>query len=339
MPSNEADMDELYSSLRLLAVQDPRAARQKFQELLDGDPDSAEVVLGRMAAPGEGRLRQLVANLARHRADRSRFAEHFERWLAVETDQFAHRAISAAVDARRTASHSVSSQRALVARDMVEMYRYVSERLRHELQNALLGPKTRLLQLLETVKLIDQGVGRAQLESLMAQLQDEFQAIGRMVEFEPNDPYFTLRPLNICEWVEQMNVEYGKRYSRVDLNIDGRDYASKQPILASDYLLRLVFWNLWVNAHQAAGQSCAITLDCGLRDLELSITIADNGPGFPADLEGVAFENRFSHSGPNRGRGLLEVQDAMEQLHGNAHLVETSPGVYRVRLLFTMITP
>lgn len=335
MPSNEA-MEELYISLRMLAVQDPRAARKKFEGLLDSAPDAAESVLIRMAAPGEGRLRQLVANLARTRADRSPFVDHFERWLAVETDQFAQRAISAAMDSPRPVAPSAPIQRALVAREMVEMYRYVSERLRHELQNALLRPKTRLLQLLETVKRIDEGVTRAQLESLMAQLQDEFQAIGRMVEFEPNDPHFTLRPLNICDWVQQMNIEYAKRFSRIDLTIVAPDHISKQQIFASDYLLRLVFWNLWVNAHQAAGQPCSITLACEFCAEELWMTISDNGPGFPAEMAGVAFENRFSHNGPNRGRGLLEVQDAMQQLHGNAQLVETSTGVFRVRLIFAV---
>ena len=276
---NKEAMEELYNSLRMLAVQDPREARKQFEALLDADADAAESVLIRMAAPGEGRLRQLVANLARNRTDRSQFAVHFERWLAVETDQFAHRAISAAMDSPRIVAPTVPTQRALVAREMVEMYRYISERLRHELQNALLRPKTRLLQLIETLKRIDEGVTRAQLESLMAQLQDEFQAIGRMVEFEPNDLHFTIRPLNICDWVQKMNAEYAKRFSRIDLNIVAPDQVSKQQILASDYLLRLVFWNLWVNAHQATGQACAITLACELCDRELCITIADNGPG------------------------------------------------------------
>ena len=338
MRSNEA-MEELYNSLRMLAVQDPRAARKQFEELLNANADVAHGVLIRMAAPGEGRLRQLVANLARNRADRSQFAEHFERWLAVETDQFAYRAISAAMDVPRTVAPTIPNQQALVAREMVEMYRYVSERLRHELQNALLRPRTRLLQLLETVKRIDEGVTRAQLESLMAQLQDEFQAIGRMVEFEPNDPYFTLRPLNICEWVQQMNAEYAKRFNRIDLTITATEAVTKQQVLASDYLLRLVFWNLWMNAHQAVGQACANTLTCEIRDCKLWITIVDNGPGFPADMAGVAFENRFSHNGPNRGRGLLEVQDAMQQLHGNAQLVETSSSVFRVQLIFAIWTP
>ena len=335
MRSNEA-MEELYNSLRMLAVQDPKAARKQFEELLESDTAAVQGVLIRMAAPGEGRLRQLVANLARTRADRSMFTKHFERWLAVETDQFAHRAISAAMDSSRKPTPTVPNQRVLVVREMVEMYRYVSERLRHELQNALLRPKTRLLQLLETVKRIDEGITRAQLEALMAQLQDEFQAIGRMVEFEPNDRHFTMRPLNICDWIHQMNSDYAKRFSRIDLSIPASEDVAKLQIFASDYLLRLIFWNLWVNAHQAAGQSCAITLICEIRDRELAITITDNGPGFPANMAGVAFENRFSHNGPNRGRGLLEVQDAMQQLHGTAQLVETSGNVLRVQLVFAI---
>lgn len=229
-------------------------------------------------------------------------------------------------------------QPGLVARDLVEMYRYVSDRLRHELQNALLGPKTRLLRLIQTIARLDEGVTKAELASLIAQLQDEFTVLGRFAEVEPNDAYFALRPVLLTEWLPRMNAEYAARYSRVDLQIDGDDEALSTHVLGSDYLLRLVFWNLWVNAHQAAGSPCSITLRCERRGDTLSVVVSDNGTGFPADMVGVAFEYRYSQRGPNRGRGLLEVQDAIQQLGGDSQLIEVSPGEHRVQLTFSTKT-
>jgi signal transduction histidine kinase len=333
MPSNDADT-KLYEELRILAAQNPRAARMRIEELMERHVD-LEAILNRMSAPGEGRLRQLVANLARSRSDRSRFATHFKAWLLVETDQFARRAIASALDEARPAPVKSSSQRQLAARDLVDMYRYVAERLRHELQNALLGPKTRLLQLSETIGRLDEGMTRGELESLLGQLRDEFQSIGRLAEFEPNDEYFSVRPIKLGDWLDQMGREYAKRYSRIDLRLEGSEQAKSSAVLGSDYLLRLIFWNVWVNAHQAVGNPCSIVLNVDRREDALIVVVLDNGKGLPEELTDIAFRERYSSRSANRGRGLLEVQDAIQQLHGDAQLIEWRPREYRVQLTFS----
>jgi signal transduction histidine kinase len=328
--------DDLVSSLRQLAAQNPRLARDKFEELLGGDPALLDIILTRIAAPGEGRLRQLVANFARSRGEQDRFKEHFQQWLNIETDEFARRAIASAL----TAGPVLRSQpavRRLADANLVEMFRYVSERLRHELQNALLGPQARLLQLGTKIRRIDESITRGELEALVAQLRDEFQTLGQMAEFEPNDTYFALRPTNICQWIEQMNRDYAKRYRRIDLQIQETGDIPHQ-VLASDYLLRLIFWNLWINAQQAVGDPCRITLVCEVTDEKLVILVRDNGAGFPAEMSEIAFRDRYSHTGPNRGRGLLEIQDAIQQLHGEAELIELSSRDYRVSLSFPIHT-
>lgn len=332
MQNSQARAEEFFVTLRQLAAQDPRRARNRFEELLGGDAADLDLILTRIAAPGEGRLRQLVANFARSRGEHERFKDHFQRWLAVETDEFARRAIASALIAEPTPI-ARPAVRPLVETNLVEMFRYVSGRLRHELQNALLGPQTRLLQLVTRIKRIDEGITRGELEALAMQLRDEFQLLGRMAEFEPNDTYFALRPINICPWVGQMNIDYAKRYRRIDLRIQEVSTVHDQ-VLASDYLLRLIFWNLWINAQQAAGDPCAITLVCEVRDGKLNILVRDNGRGFPAEMAEIAFRDRYSRSGANRGRGLLEIQDAIQQLHGAAELIEVSPGDYRVSLSF-----
>lgn len=334
MPSSNATAEH-YNQLRVLAAQNPKAARLQFEALLNESGIDLDGLLTRMAAPGEGRLRQLVANLARSRPDRLRFAKYFSEWLAVETDQFARRAISAALEEPAPASTKLSARRQLASRDLVDMYRYVSERLRHELQNALLGPRTRILQMVDTIKRVDQGITKAELEALLGQLRDDFQGVGRLAEFEPDDQYFTVRPIRLRDWLDRLCTEYAKRYSRIDLRTEGSAAAKNQVIVGSDYLLRLVFWNLFINAHQAVGTSCTVTLHLEIGDDTLVVIVLDNGGGFSPEMSDVAFQDRFSSRGPNRGRGLLEIQDAIQQLHGDAELIEWRPCEYRVQLTFS----
>ena len=92
-----------------------------------------------------------------------------------------------------------------------------------------------------------------------------------------------------------------------------------------------------MNAHQAAEDPCSIRLDCSLSSNTISVVVIDSGNGFSAELAGIAFHDRFSKSGPHRGRGLLEVQDAVMQLHGQVQLVEVSQGEYRVALEFPRV--
>jgi len=160
-----------------------------------------------------------------------------------------------------------------------------------------------------------------------------------MAEVEPNDAYFRLRPVALHEWLTHMNAEYATRYTRIDLQIRAQEDVKARRILGSDYLLRLVFWNLWVNAHQAVGNPCSIVLHCEMQGDVFSVIVSDSGRGFPADMVGVAFECQYSrHGGPNRGRGLLEVQDAIQKLGGDSQLVEVTSGEYRVQLTFSTRT-
>ena len=132
-----------------------------------------------------------------------------------------------------------------------------------------------------------------------------------------------------------MGREYAKRYSRIDLRLEGAEDAKSSAILGSDYLLRLIFWNIWVNAHQAVGNPCSIVLNVALREESLVVVVLDSGKGLPEELTDVAFRDRYSSRSANRGRGLLEVQDAIQQLHGDAKLIEWTPREYRVQLTFS----
>ncbi len=106
--------------------------------------------------------------------------------------------------------------------------------------------------------------------------------------------------------------------------------------MASDYLLRIIFWNLWINAQQAVQGDCRITVRATTEGKTVQLLLIDNGGGFPPEMVGVAFYERYSQNGVYRGRGLLEVQDAVQRLRGKASLEQCSPGEYRIVLSFPL---
>jgi sensor histidine kinase regulating citrate/malate metabolism len=123
------------------------------------------------------------------------------------------------------------------------------------------------------------------------------------------------------------------RYSRVDLRIQPTDCAPVY-IDASAYLLEVIFWNIWLNAQQAIGLNCEITIQMRLVSQVVDLLITDNGGGIPAELQGIAFHQIYSTKQLSRGRGLLEVQEAVGRLQGSVRLIETSLASCRIQITF-----
>jgi signal transduction histidine kinase len=288
------------------------------------------------AGLGEGRVRQLMANAIRPRFDKGRLIPHLLRWLEHETDEFAKHAIVAVLDAVDLSSYHQKTESSMVDLKLVEAYRYVKDRLRHELRNILLRPQRHIHRLEEKINTIGDGVLRAELETLVGQLSDAFKSVGKLVEFDADDQYFKLRPVSICSWVRTMNDEYGKKYEPISLRFEGNPNGALAQIQASNYLLHSIFWNLWINSHQAVENDCEIRVRVTISPKEVDLLIIDNGDGFPPKLLGVIFQERYSSQGAHRGRGLLEVQEAVQRLRGKAQLVQCSPGDFRVKLSFPL---
>jgi signal transduction histidine kinase len=275
-----------------------------------------------------------MANAIRPRFDKGRLIPHLFRWLEDETDEFAKRAIVAVLDEVDLSSYHQKTESTMVDLKLVEAYRYLKERLCHELRNALLRPRRHILQLEARINSVGDEPLRAELATSLSQLSDAFKRVGRIVEFDADDHFFKFRSISICSWLKIMNDEYGKKYQPVVMIIEENSSSSPIHILASDYLLYTIFWNLWINSHQAVDDDCKITVRVMLNANQVNLLIVDNGHGFSQELVGVVFQERYSANGVHRGRGLLEVQDAVHQLRGKAQLVPYRLGDFRVMISF-----
>ena len=323
MPGDDAVAQAL-SDMRRLALEDPRQAREAAERLVEGDGAVMDAVLVALDEPGAGRLRQVVANAVRQHAQKERVHHHLVRWYRLEVDEFARRAISAALDGNRLKtgkSGAVSAVPPVTQPALLQTYRYVADRLAHELRNALLRPRTALIDLSTEIGMITDTAAREAVESKFAVLEAEFKKLGRVISLEPEDSHFESRSIDLSDWLLRMHAEYSSHYCSIKLSVEIAGDHQEAPISASDYLLRLIFWNLWLNAHQAVGETCVISVRIDIRETEVRVLVFDNGSGFPDYMAEAAFQEQFSRHGLNRGRGLLEVSDAAHRLRGVASLM------------------
>jgi len=130
--------DPLYESLRHLAVEDPREARKVFLRYFDSGGSTLEQFLGEISSPADGRLRHLVASALRNNRDKERLAPYLIAWHEIETDEFAKRAIAAALEGVKTESFAQTALAQEVARLTTAIGRETAqrERMNRELEIA-----------------------------------------------------------------------------------------------------------------------------------------------------------------------------------------------------------
>ncbi len=327
MPAHEL----LYERLRRLAVEDPREARSVFLVAFEAKSPDLTDLFSQLRRPNAGRLRQVVANSVRTHPEKTRIVSEMLQWRETETDEFTRRAIDGALaDVDPTALREDKTlQRVAPQGELVEVYRYVADRLRHRLRNTMLAAQAQASRL---NRLTATGQG-SEVQTVVAKLHDAMISLGRELEATDVDPdYFRLRAIALPDWLRQLNARYATQYSPVKLNLIHPDQAWIR-VMANDYLLETVFWNIWLNAQQSVGESCEITINLRAHKHELELLIVDNGEGFSAELKEIAFQQVYSskHSS-SRGRGLMEIQEAVGRLAGRVELYEERPKEFRIRI-------
>src|SRR5579872_5915171 len=137
-PSAMQPAELVYDRLRRLALEDPREARKTFLRIFDSGGSTLEQFLGQISSPADGRLRHLVAGALRNDRDKERLAPYLIAWHEIETDEFARRAIAAALDGVKTQSSAQTALAQEVARLTTAIGREMAqrERLNRELEIA-----------------------------------------------------------------------------------------------------------------------------------------------------------------------------------------------------------
>lgn len=321
---DDLELDAARDEFRRLAVTNPKEARALFLRLAERSHVEAGKMIGGLSFPADGRARQLVASALRGHAELARYKAQLELWLENETDEFSRKATQAAI-AEGSQGRKASMRMSLANEG--EVYRYVSERLQHEVRNGLYAPKADLMRLKEMIPEVLDLALQSEMASAVSSIEEGIVTIGRLVEFrEGDEDYFRVRPIGLSAWLGEMQKRYVYTCGPVELRLSG-----DAVVMASDNLLRLVFWNLWTNAHRLLKASCRIEILIRSQAKYAVISVSDNGGGFDSDQAEMIFQNNISRDA-FRGRGLQEVHDAVIRLRGKARSVKDENGAFRLEI-------
>jgi signal transduction histidine kinase len=251
------------------------------------------------------------------------------RWRETETDEFTRRAIEGALaDVPAAVRDSGAQGDSRPAAELASVYRYVSSRLRHRLRNAMFAAQTQA----ERLSKLTTDQAAAEVQATVVKFKSDVLLLARELEATNVDPeHFRRRPVVLADWIRQLNLRYGAVYMPVNLRLVDEQVPGAR-IFASDYLLEIIFWNIWMNAQQAASAGCDVTVEFRPAGRELELLISDNGDGFSPDLKDIVFEQVYSSKQQGSGIGMLEIQDAVEQLGGRVELYQTASSEYRMRI-------
>jgi PAS domain S-box-containing protein len=112
-----------------------------------------------------------------------------------------------------------------------------------------------------------------------------------------------------------------------DIEIDERYGEEPTVVSGSPNQLKQIFLNLLTNAQQAMADGGTVTVSVERRGNLVCATVADTGPGIPAETLALIFEPFYSSKRRAGGSGLgLSISRGIAQMHGGDLAAESRPG-------------
>lgn len=237
------------------------------------------------------------------------------------------RELAAALDAAREREFEAERLRA---------FREVARRVAHEIKNPLTSmriavdqlPKGLLPDAAEPAS-VSRGRTEVAIEVLNAEtdrlerLAREFADFGRL----PEGPASEVDLVELLEELGRSGVPDG-------VTVTVKANGGRRTLLGHYEPLRRAFSNLLRNAAEAMSGRGAIDVIVAGDATGLAITIADHGPGIPADMRQRVFEPYVTTKADGTGLGLALVRQTMDAHRGTISLTETPGGGATFSLVF-----
>jgi len=200
----------------------------------------------------------------------------------------------------------------------------------HEVRNPLAGIRGGV-QLLASL-FPDAADGRELIGEIVARIDSLNTVVGDLLAFARIREIKPV-PLDVPSFLEDMaaSLRLDPAMSRIDLRLT----TEPEMVVAADVdQLRLVFTNLLLNAAQAMNGEGRIDLTATRSGQDrLALTVADAGPGIPAELRERVLEPFFTTKHRGTGLGLPTAKRIVEAHGGELALTDAPGGGTAVRVI------
>src|SRR5882724_7267783 len=212
--------------------------------------------------------------------------------------------------------------------ERLRAFREVARRVAHEIKNPLTSMRIAVDQL-ERPGGLTAGRSETAIQVLTAEtdrlerLAKEFSEFGRLPEGPQSE-------VDLVELLEELGRTGEPTGVRVSVHANG----GPRSLLGHYEPLRRAFANLYRNAAEAMKGGGAIDVTVTGNRSGLAVTIADHGPGIPADLRQQVFEPYFTTKDDGTGLGLALVRVTLEAHRGTISVTETLGGGATFSIVF-----
>ena len=216
--------------------------------------------------------------------------------------------------------------------ERLRAFREVARRVAHEIKNPLTSMRIAVDQLRRTDGMTE-GRKETALEVMAAEtdrlerLAREFADFGRLPEGPPSE-------VDLVELLEELGRTSVPDGVTVRLTANG----GPRTIVGHYEPLRRAFANLYRNASEAMQGMGALDVTVTGDGAGLGVTIADHGPGIPADVRQRIFEPYFTTKRDGTGLGLALVRVTLEAHRGTIAVSETPGGGATFAIVFPPVS-
>jgi len=231
---------------------------------------------------------------------------------------------------RELAAALVAARDRELEAERLRAFREVARRVAHEIKNPLTSMRIAVDQMRRTVGPLDRRTETA-VQVLEAEtdrlerLAKEFSEFGRL----PEGPQSEVDLVELLEELGRTGVPDG-----VHVTVEAN--GGPRTLLGHYEPLRRAFANLYRNAAEAmkGNGTIEVTVTGDVSGGGLAVTIADHGPGIPAELRQRVFEPYFTTKDDGTGLGLALVRVTFEAHRGAISVGETPGGGATFSILF-----
>ncbi len=216
--------------------------------------------------------------------------------------------------------------------ERLRAFREVARRVAHEIKNPLTSMRIAVDQLRRKDGMTE-GRKETAMEVMAAEtdrlerLAREFADFGRLPEGPPSE-------VDLVELLEELGRTSVPDGVAVRLTANG----GPRTIVGHYEPLRRAFANLYRNASEAMQGMGPLDVTVTGDGAGLAVTIADHGPGIPADLRQRIFEPYFTTKRDGTGLGLALVRVTLEAHRGTIAVSETPGGGATFAIVFPPVS-
>jgi len=211
--------------------------------------------------------------------------------------------------------------------ERLRTFREVARRVAHEIKNPLTSMRIAVDQLQRPDGRPDRTAIAVQVLAAetdrLERLAKEFAEFGRMPEGPQSE-------VDLVELLEEL----GRTGVPPEVAVRITTHDGRRTVFGHYEPLRRAFANLYRNAAEAMKGRGAIDVTVTGDGSGLAVTVADHGPGIPADLHQRVFEPYFTTKDDGTGLGLALVRVTLEAHRGTISVAETPGGGATFAIVF-----